>query len=236
MTAIRKFYKVKLSRIFMRKEMFFILGIFLINLIGGVSAVSSTTWVDFSVCVDGDCYEDVFDCSVDNFEVDDKGHDWVSLIWDNCESDRFSHNLIFVEGDLLGQTSDEFFNVTNLSEDKSYYVYVIPVSDEDEEGVRTGMFVRTLAGDDEEEDDEEEEDEEEGSDGGSNEDKRTGARDDVVPNFFVSRDNFSSEAAVITLGEYSSVSEGFDLWTLFWIALGFLIFVLLILIFVLLMR
>ena len=221
MTAIQKFYKWKLLWFIMNSDVLMVLGIFLVGLMGIAGASSSTTMVDFIIDANNGSDAEAFNCMVGGLDVDDEGYDWISLDWENCEDDRFLHNLIFVDGFLVGEVSGEEFNVTGLSEDTRYEFSIISISNESEEGVRAAVLGRTL---------------ERGDDEDRREGGRYSTRDDVIPNFFVSEDKIFTEDVVILLENSSVVEEVCDWWVLLWWVLGLLIFVLLALIFILLLQ
>lgn len=234
MTAIGKFYKVELVLIFMRKEILIIVLIALVGLLSFVDAGSSSiTWVNFTVCTDVSiCFNesnvDAFAGHVEDLEVEDKGYTWFYLTWENTNDSRFSHNLVFIDQILVGQTAGEDFNVTGLNEDTRYEISIISISDEDAEGKRVAISQRTLEEDDDSDDDDEDDDRKSG--------KKTGMRDDVIPNFFVSDDVILMGEVVIALESASVECDDYDWFVLLWSVLGLLIFVLLVLIFVLLRR
>ncbi len=209
MTPIRKFYKVYMLSVVMRKELLLFLGVFLVGLMGPVGAVSSSTWVDFSVGVD----EYSYDGKVSGLEIEDKGKTWFYLVWGNSEED-FSHNLIFVDGDLVGETSGEFFRVSGLDKDNRYKIEVVPVND-DEEGRRSSVSGRTL-----------------GSNGGDDDEIES----DVVPNFYIGEDEVALGNSSIVLGDFTAVEGEGNFWILFWIVVALLFLILLLFVLVSLIR
>lgn len=228
MTLVQKIYKGQLLKVVMRKELLFVLGVFLVGFMTCVGASSSSTaWVNFTVHPNNGSDEDAFNGVVDGLEIEDRGYDWIYVVWENSEDERFSHNLVFVDRVLVGNTPGEFFNVTGLSEGVRYEISVIAISDEGDEGVRSAIFGRTL-GDTDDDDDDDKDNKKKG--------KKTGMGSDVIPNFFVGEDGFASNNVTIALGSFSASEDRLNWVVLFWLGLGFFIFLLLVLIFVLLIR
>jgi len=58
--------------------------------------------------------------SVTGLSVYNKGTDWIYFVWNNPHDDDFSHCVIYLDGDNIRTTTDEYINLTGLNEGTSY--------------------------------------------------------------------------------------------------------------------
>lgn len=228
-----RFYKGIMSKIIMKMKACFALLFSLVVSMSFVYAVSSsTTEVTFTILPNNESNASAFNGHIDSLQVGDKGFYWIYFTWNNTNDTEFSHNLIFLDNIMIGETSGEFFNVTGLNEDTQYEISIIPVSNSDELGLWRTIFERTLLLNNESED--ESEDESESSSGNSNrDDDKTRVRNILKS---VPRESVSVSGNSVLVLSGSSVGEGDESIILVLVVLVLLIFMTLILILMLLVR
>jgi len=201
--------------------------VLVVSLFSGVEAgSSSTTWVNFNINPYNASGNNTFNGYVVGLKVNDRDKESIVWIWGNSDDGNFSYNLVFLDNILVMNGTDEIFEAVDLSskddsgdpdEDECYKISVVGIGVDGSEGPVVSDVACTL-------------------DGGRKVSKG-GGEDDVIPNFFVGDDVDVVEDVVIRLGGSPSPKEdGFDWFVLSWVVLGFLSFVMLILISVLLIR
>lgn len=201
---------------------FFVLALLVNNVLAFDYSYSSTSVV---FTVGAGEVRDPFDGHITHLEIEDKGYTWLYLIWENPLGDDFSHNLVYLDGNLIEETSGEFLNITGLDEDTRYRVEIFSVGVDEESGAGVSVYGRTLGVD-------EDDDETVRKSGG----KRTGVFNDEIPNFFV-EDDGGVEVLNGTIYLYEKAfaqEESFNWIYLIWGILGFLILFLIVLILIVL--
>lgn len=223
----------------MRKELILILGIFLFGFMINVNAAASSfTWVNFSVIVNGGENESAFNAQVNNFDVANKSYYWIYLTWDNPSDANFSHNLIFLDRILVGNTTEEYFNVTDLEEGTTYDISILPVSYAGEYGIRSSVSSKTLGSSNDSENNETS-DGDDSYDGDSDDEaiiddvQSNRMKSDDIPNFFVGDPStLNLESGAIVLGDFSDYDSSEDVDWIVWVwgllLFGILLFLILI--------
>lgn len=221
MTVNARFYKVGMVIFFMNIKMLSCLVLVFFGLFSGVEAsASSIDIVNFTVNYNEGFENNTFEGFVSGLEVDDKGEDFVIWVWDNSEDVNFSHNLVFLDGALVLNGTEEVFEAEDLEDDKCYEISVISIGIDGVEGPRVFDVSCTLEEEDEDDDNDDDND-------GRHEVRVRVLRD-------TSLHSFVDESVVdksINLGSSVEKKDCDYLVLLCWI-LGLLIFVLLALIFV----
>ncbi len=212
MTSFQKIYKVlllatnitcrKKSSIKMENKIWavWISGIFLAVAILSNSAYASesTTSVNFTIILNNDSQnENLFNGSVENLIVEDKSFDWIYLSWDN--PDGIFSNLISLDRFLIGNTSGEFFNITNLTENTLYDISIISTDNSSNYGPTVNLSVTTLSitnGNDDEE---------------NEEDNDNYYREYITPSYFSNDDSKKKESVTIYLNNgFPKISKSFS--------------------------
>ena len=206
------------------RSLILVIGVFLaVGLFSGIGAsATSEDIVTFVITPFNESGNRTFGGYVEDLEVEDLTEDSIEWVWENSDDDGFSYNLVFFDRLLVINGTDEFFEAEDLNDDECYEIIIISVDVYGSEGPMVSDVACTL-----------EEEEVRKSSG-----KKSGVRDDDIPNFFVGEsDGVGVENAVISLvSSPSSEKESFDWFVLIWMVLGFFSFVMLISIAVLLIR
>lgn len=170
-------------------------------------ASESTTSVNFTIILN----ESVFNGSVENLIVEDKSFDWIYLSWDN--PDGVFLNLIFLDRFLIGNTSGEFFNITNLTENTLYNTSIISADNSSNYGPAVNLSVTTLSVANDDDDDEDNDD--------------NYYKEYVTPNYFSSNDLKKNETVTIYLNDgFPKISKSFSWLNLFLISISLAICIL----------
>jgi|GEM_PF-1356738 hypothetical protein len=190
--------------------------------VGIGSSATSQAFVNFTITPFNESGNRTFGGHVENLEVDDLDEDSISWVWENSEDANFSYNLVFFDKVLVMSGAKEAYDAEGLEEDECYEIIIISIALDGAEGPVVSDIACTL----EEEDDDDDDDD----------DRRV--RDDEIPNFFSSEgDGETVKDIIINLSsESNSEKKGLSLLALVWMVLGFLSFLMLISIVVLVVR
>ena len=155
---------------------------------------------------------------VTNLNETDKGTSWILWNWTNPSDDDFGYNMIYINGELVANTSEESYNSTGLSDDTTYSISVYSV--DNSSNINTGAFddAKTLKKENNKEEEEDDDD-----------DNRKSARTFEAINYYGNNSELRSSS--ITVDASGSInlarekSSGFS-----WLAyLAIIIFVLILL-------
>ncbi|MBR9704739.1 hypothetical protein GOV12_04960 [Candidatus Pacearchaeota archaeon] len=81
--------------------------------------------IDFEIKDEGDCDNDnEAPSKITNLEVDKKSDDYIKWEWDNPSDLDFSKNIIFIDGEKVLETSNNYYKADDLEEDTRYKITI----------------------------------------------------------------------------------------------------------------